>query len=32
MSLENLIIPEEYTSKLSLLETRIAIKKLKDFF
>jgi len=32
MSLENLIIPEDYTSKLSLLETQIAIKKLKDFF
>ncbi|MEA5094663.1 MAG: aspartate--ammonia ligase [Sedimentibacter saalensis] len=32
MSLENLIIPENYTSKLSLLETQIAIKKIKDFF
>jgi len=32
MSLENLIIPESYTSKLSLLETQIAIKKIKDFF
>ncbi|WP_326907349.1 aspartate--ammonia ligase [Sedimentibacter sp. MB31-C6] len=32
MSLENLIIPEDYTSKLSLLETQIAIKKIKDFF
>ncbi len=27
-----LIIPEGYKSKLSLLETEIAIKKLKDFF
>lgn len=32
MSLENLIIPENYTSKLSLLETQIAIKKIKDYF
>lgn len=32
MSLEKLIIPEDYTSKLSLLETQIAIKKIKDFF
>jgi len=32
MSLENLIIPESCTSKLSLLETQIAIKKIKDFF
>lgn len=32
MSLENLIIPEDYMSKLSLLETQIAIKKIKDFF
>lgn len=32
MSLQNLIIPEDYTSKLSLLETQIAIKKIKDFF
>lgn len=32
MSLENLIIPENYMSKLSLLETQIAIKKIKDFF
>lgn len=28
----NLIIPEGYKSKLGLLETEIAIKKLKDFF
>jgi aspartate--ammonia ligase len=32
MSLEKLIIPENYISKLSLLETQIAIKKIKDFF
>ncbi|HAQ42069.1 MAG TPA: aspartate--ammonia ligase [Clostridiales bacterium] len=32
MSLEKLIIPESYISKLSLLETQIAIKKIKDFF
>ncbi|MDF2677997.1 MAG: aspartate-ammonia ligase [Bacillota bacterium] len=32
MSLEKLIIPESYTSKLSVLETQIAIKKIKDFF
>lgn len=32
MSLEKLIIPENYTSKLSLLETQIAIKKIKDCF
>ncbi len=32
MSLEKLIIPESYTSKLSLLETQIAIKKIKDYF
>ena len=32
MSLENLIIPESYISKLSLLETQIAIKKIKDYF
>lgn len=32
MSLENLIIPAEYISKLSILETQIAIKKIKDFF
>lgn len=32
MSLEKLIIPEGYMSKLSLLETQIAIKKIKDFF
>jgi aspartate--ammonia ligase len=32
MSLERLIIPEGYVSKLSLLETQIAIKKIKDFF
>lgn len=32
MSIEKLIIPEHYTSKLSLLETQIAIKKIKDFF
>ncbi len=32
MSIEKLIIPEGYTSKLSLLETQIAIKKIKDFF
>jgi aspartate--ammonia ligase len=28
----SLIVPEGYKSKLSLLETEIAIKKLKDFF
>lgn len=32
MSIEKLIIPEGYVSKLSLLETQIAIKKIKDFF
>lgn len=32
MSLEKLIIPKDYTSKLSLLETQIAIKKIKDYF
>lgn len=32
MSLEKLIIPKDYTSKLSLLETQIAIKKIKDCF
>lgn len=32
MSIEKLIIPEGYISKLSLLETQIAIKKIKDFF
>jgi aspartate--ammonia ligase len=32
MSIESLIIPEGYISKLSLLETQIAIKKIKDFF
>lgn len=32
MSLEKLIIPEGYVSKLSLLETQIAIKKIKDSF
>ncbi|MBP1924240.1 aspartate--ammonia ligase [Sedimentibacter acidaminivorans] len=32
MSLEKLILPEAYTSKLSVLETQIAIKKIKDFF
>ena len=32
MSLENLIIPENYLNKFSLLETQIAIKKIKDFF
>lgn len=32
MSLERLIIPEGYISKLSLLETQIAIKKIKDTF
>ncbi|WP_312810886.1 aspartate--ammonia ligase [Sedimentibacter sp.] len=30
--MEKLIIPEGYVSKLSLLETQIAIKKIKDFF
>lgn len=30
--MKKLIIPEKYNSKLSLLETEIAIKKLKDFF
>ncbi|WP_319371232.1 aspartate--ammonia ligase [uncultured Ilyobacter sp.] len=30
--MKELIIPEGYSSKLSLLETEIAIKKLKDFF
>lgn len=32
MSIEKLIIPEGYVSKLSLLETQIAIKKIKDYF
>ena len=32
MSLEKLIMPESYRSKLSLLETQIAIKKIKDYF
>ncbi len=32
MSIEKLILPEAYTSKLSVLETQIAIKKIKDFF
>lgn len=32
MSVEKLIIPECYISKLSLLETQNAIKKIKDFF
>lgn len=32
MALEKLIIPEGYRSKLSLLETQIAIKKIKDCF
>lgn len=32
MSIEKLIIPEGYISKLSLLETQNAIKKIKDFF
>ncbi len=32
MSIEKLIIPGGYVSKLSLLETQIAIKKIKDFF
>lgn len=32
MSIEKLIIPEGYLSKLSLLETQNAIKKIKDFF
>ncbi|WP_313340430.1 aspartate--ammonia ligase [Sedimentibacter sp.] len=30
--MEKLIMPEGYVSKLSLLETQIAIKKIKDFF
>jgi len=30
MSIEKLIIPEGYVSKLSLLETQIAIKKIKN--
>lgn len=29
---KNLLIPDEYKSKLGLIETEIAIKKIKDFF
>ncbi len=32
MSLEKLIVPEDYLSKFSVIETEIAIKKIKDFF
>ncbi|WMJ77378.1 MULTISPECIES: aspartate--ammonia ligase [unclassified Sedimentibacter] len=32
MSLEKLLIPERYVNKFSLLETQIAIKRIKDFF
>lgn len=32
MSIEKLIVPKDYSSKLSLLETQIAIKKIKDCF
>lgn len=30
--MNNLILPKKYDSKLSLMETEIAIKKIKDFF
>lgn len=32
MSLEKLIIPNDYQSKFSVIETEIAIKRIKDFF
>lgn len=32
MKIENIIVPEGYKSKNSLIETEIHIKKIKDFF
>lgn len=32
MNIENVIIPEGYKSKNSLIETEVHIKKIKDFF
>ena len=32
MIIDGLIIPENYTSKYSLIETEVHIKKIKDFF